>query len=88
MKIDKDELTIYEVETFHKELLAEFDKGDVTVDISNVNKIDMSVIQLLLSAKKSCKEASKAFQIIGANSEVTKIFEESGCQTLLGVENE
>lgn len=84
MKVDKDELTIYEIEDFHKELLAEFSKGDVTVDISSVNKIDMSVIQLLLSAKKSCKEASKTFQIIGVNSEVTKIFQESGCQTLLG----
>ena len=88
MKIDKNELTIYEVETFYKELLAEFDKGDITVDISNLNKIDMSAIQLLLSAKKSCQESSKSFQIIGANSEVTKIFKESGCQTLLGVGDE
>jgi len=62
MKIEKDELTIYEVENFHNALLDEFTKGDVIVDITNVNKVDMSVIQLLLSAKKSCTESSKAFQ--------------------------
>ena len=84
MKIEKDELTIYEVENFHNELLDEFSKGDVIVDIASVNKVDMSVIQLLLSAKKSCIESSKTFQIIGANSEVTKIFQESGCYSLLG----
>ncbi len=88
MKIDKDELTIYEVEAFYEELLAEFDKGDVSVDVSNLNRIDMSVIQLLLSAKKSCEESSKAFQMIGTNSEVRKIFKESGCQALLGASDE
>jgi len=88
MKIEKDELTIYEIEAFHKELLNEFEKGDISIEISSLNKIDMSVIQLLLSAKKSCQEASKAFQIIGTNSEVQKIFQESGCQTLLGVADE
>jgi len=88
MKTDKDELTIYEVESFHNELLDEFDKGDMSIDISSINKIDMSVIQLLLSAKKSCQEVGKAFKIIGANSEVNKIFQKSGCQSLLGVANE
>ena len=88
MKTDKDELTIYEIETFYKELLDEFNKGDVVVDISSLNKIDMSAIQLLLSVKKSCQESSKAFKIVGANSETRKLFQESGCQTLLGAENE
>ena len=88
MKFDTNELTIYEVESLHKDLLLEFEKGDLLLDISTVNKIDMSVIQLFLSAKKSCLESSKTFQIIGANSEVTKIFQESGCQSLLGVIDE
>jgi len=85
MKIEQDELTIYEVEDLYKELLDEFLKGDVVVDISGVNKVDMSVVQLLLSAKKSCLESSKTFKIIGANSEVTKIFQKSGCYSLLEV---
>ena len=88
MKTDTEELTIYEIESFHKELLDEFEKGNVSIDISTLNKIDMSAIQLLISAKKSCEESSKDFQIIGANSEVTKIFKDSGCQNLLGVADE
>ena len=88
MKTERDELTIYEVESFHKELLEEFEKGDVSVDIGSLNKIDMSIIQLLLSAKKSCQKADKTFQIIGANSEVSKIFHDSGCQSLLGATDE
>ena len=84
MKIEQDELTIYEVEDLYKELLDEFLKGDVVVDISGVNKVDMSVVQLLLSAKKSCLESSKTFQVVGVNSEVAKIFQESGCYSLLG----
>ena len=88
MKVEQDELTIYEVEGFHKELLAEFDKGDLTIDMSNLNKIDMSIIQLLLSAKKSSQESSKAFEIVGVNSELRKIFQESGTEALLGVGDE
>lgn len=88
MKIDQDELSIYDIEALHRELLAEFEKGDVSIDISSLNKIDMSAIQLLLSAKKSCREASKSFTVKGANSEVAKIFKESGCHTTLGVSND
>jgi len=88
MKTETDELTIYEVESFHKELLDAFEKGDLSVDISSLNKIDMSAIQLLISAKKSCKVAGKAFEVIGANSEVSKIFHDAGCQSLLGVMDE
>ena len=88
MKIDKDELSIYDVEALHKDLLAECDQGDVTVDISSCNKIDMSVIQLFLSAKKSSQTYSKTFKVIGVNSEVAKIFKEAGYHTALGISNE
>jgi len=88
MKFDTSELTIYEVELLYKNLLIEFEKGDLLLDVSTVNKIDMSVIQLFLSAKKSCLESSKSFQIIGANNEVKKIFQESGCYSLLGAIDE
>jgi len=88
MKTERDELTIYEVEALHKGLLSEFEKGDMSIDITSLNKLDMSVIQLFISAEKSCKEAGKKFQIIGANSEVSKIFHDSGCQSLLGATDE
>jgi len=88
MKIDKNELNIYEVESLHKDLLDEFKKGDLFIDMSNVNKIDMSVIQLFISAKKSCFESSKTFQLTNINQEVSKIFKNAGCESLLGAENE
>ena len=88
MKFDTDELTIYEVESLHKSLLQEFKKGDIFIDISSVNKVDMSVIQLFLSAKKSCAESSKSFEIKGANSEVKKLFSDAGCTSLLGATHE
>lgn len=88
MKIDTNELTIYEVESLHKDLLEEFDKGNLIIDMTSVNKVDMSVIQLFLSTKKSCLESSKVFQLTNVNQEVSKIFQNSGCESLLGVENE
>ena len=84
MKFDRDELTIYEVESLHKDLLKEFEKGNLLLDISGVNRVDMSVIQLFLSAKKSCMQSSKSFEIKGANGEVTKLFVDAGCASLLG----
>lgn len=82
--MDKSELSIYEVELLHKNLLEEFKKGDLTIDMSSVNKIDMSIIQLLISSKKSSIEASKSFEIVNVNEELSKIFLDAGCKSLLG----
>ncbi len=88
IKIDKNELTIYEVESLYKDLLQELKNDDIIVDMSNVNKVDMSVIQLFISAKKSCFESSKNFQLTNVAEEVLKIFQSAGCKSLLGNENE
>ena len=56
--------------------------------MSSVNKVDMSVIQLFISTKKSCLESSKKFQLTNVNEEVSKIFQSAGCASLLGAENE
>ena len=86
MKFETDELTIYEVESLHKDLLQEFEKGDLLLDLSDVSRVDMSVIQLFISAKKSCVESSRGFEIKGANSEVAKLFADAGCASLLGAD--
>ena len=88
LNIDKDELTIYEVESLHKDLLDVFKNGDVIVDMGVVNKIDMSVIQLFISTKKSCLESSKNFQLTNVNEEVSKIFQSAGCLSLIRFDNE
>jgi len=85
IEIDKSELSIYEVESLHKDLLAEFKNGDIIIDMSNTNKIDMSIIQLFISAKKSSIETSKKFELKNLNQEVSKIFQSAGCESLLGV---
>jgi len=88
MKFNTDELSIYQVETVYQDLLEEFEKGDILLDMSEVNKVDMSIIQLFISTKKSCLESSKKFKIAGTNSEIVKIIHESGCQYLLGDSDE
>jgi len=88
LKIQKDELTIYEVEALHKELIDESKNGDIVVDMSVVNTIDMSVIQLFLSANKSCLESSKTFKLINVNEELRKIFHNAKCEAVLGNEDE
>ena len=88
MTIDKNELNIYEVEALHKDLLNLFNNADVIVDMSKVNKIDMSVLQLLHATQKSCMQASKVFQLKNINKELLKIFHSAGCESLVGNSND
>jgi len=88
IKTDKDELSIYEVESLHKDLLTELQNGNIIVDMSATNKVDMSVIQLFISSKRSCMEDSKTFELTNVNEELSKIFQNSGCESLLGVSND
>jgi len=83
MKIEQNELSIYEVENLHKELLQEFEKGDVVVDMSNVHKVDMSIIQLFLSLQNSTLKSSKSFELSNVGQEVKQILQNAGCASLL-----
>lgn len=83
MKIEKDELTIYDVENLYKELSDEFKKADLLVDMANVNRIDMSIIQLFLSIQKSSLEELKKFELINVTSEVKQIMQNAACDSLL-----
>ena len=88
MIIEKEELSIYEVESLHQELLEEFEGKSISIDMKNVNKIDMSVIQLFASARKSCLDNQKSFELQNVTSEVLKILEDSACNFLVGAKNE
>ncbi|MDF1874208.1 STAS domain-containing protein [Sulfurimonas sp. SAG-AH-194-I05] len=85
MIIDKNELSIYDVEELRKELLTQLTSGEIKIDISHIEKVDMSVIQLFIAAKKSCIESSILFQLSNASEELHAIFEHAGCLSLLGV---
>jgi len=88
MKIEENELRIYEVEDLHEELLSEFDQTEISVDMSRVNKVDMSVIQLFVSMHKSCKKEDKSFKLLNVNEEVSTLFKSAACGFLLGANDE
>jgi len=88
MKINIEELNIYEVESLHQMILKKFDAGDIVIDMESVNKIDMPVIQLLISTRNSCLESSKHFELKNVNTEVLIILKTCACDSLLGLENE
>jgi len=56
--------------------------------MKNVNKIDMSIIQLFVSIQKSCKESSKKFELKNLNQEVLDILKKSACEFLTGGDHE
>jgi len=83
MKIEFTNLTIYEVEEFQEILLDELKKPlDIELDFINVEKLDMTVIQLLISLKKSCDLQSKLLKIKNINKTVLQSLIISGCSTM------
>jgi anti-anti-sigma regulatory factor len=81
---DKDELSIYDIEFIHEEFIKECKNDSFEIDLSKVNKIDISIIQLLISAYKSSMDNSKEFKILGVNQELRRVFKNSICEFLLG----
>ncbi len=85
MILEQEELNIYEVEKLHQVLLELFKEDAVIIDLQNVRKLDMSVIQLFVAMKKSCEENSKKFELLNINPEVLEIIKNSVTQDALGV---
>lgn len=56
MKISSKELNIYEIEKLHTKIIKELEltKKSFTLNFENVEKIDLSTLQLMLSLKKEC----------------------------------
>ena len=72
--VENEQLTIYEIEQFYKKILQEFRENEaVEIDLSKVKKVDLSLIQLLLSLKKSEKKVS-----LKLSNEVKDILKEFG----------
>ena len=86
MKLESTNFTIYEVEDLKEKLLLKLSgKKRIKINLADVEKIDMSAIQLLISLKKSCEDQDKDFEIININENLFKAFNLSGCSSILGV---
>jgi len=83
MQIEKSELTIYDVESLHKQLLEELKNDSLIIDMKNVNKLDATIVQLLISTQKSFQESSKSFKIININDELLEVLKGYFCNTLI-----
>ena len=88
-KLEYNKLTIYEVEELHKILLENYLKNsELALDMQEVQKIDMTAIQLLLSTQKSCKDKDIAFSLHNLSDEIIKTIEISGCVEILELAND
>lgn len=82
--LEYEKLTIYEVESLHKELLKWIATatGSLQLDFNRVKIIDIAAIQLLLSAQKSCAEKSCEFELLNVPPEVNQTMQTAGCANL------
>lgn len=85
MLLENSSFTIYEVEELKgifEELLGE---SEIILDFTNISKIDMSAIQLLISLKQTCEKQNKKFEIKNINDDVLDSLNLSGTAFILGV---
>lgn len=88
MKIETQELNIYEIEKFYETLKEEIKKDKIVVDFENVNKIDYIAIQLLVSLKKTTTKENKQLEFININDEVMQKLSKCKFDAILGLKNE
>jgi len=77
MKIQTQELNIYNVDDLYNDLLSHLksiDGNEFILDFSDVDKVDLSAFQLLLSLKKSCELKNIDFKISNISSKQVKQF--------------
>ena len=87
-KLEYDSLTIYVVEYLCKILLDMKEDESVELDLQDVQRIDMPVIQLFISTQKRCKENSVDFSLHNLSSEILDTLKLCGFETLFGVAND
>lgn len=81
----ENSLTIYEVEKVQDQFLSLLGDEKIEIDCSELQKIDMSGLQLLVSLQKSAMEMEKEFSLINLSSDMQHNFDLSGLGTILGV---
>jgi anti-anti-sigma regulatory factor len=71
VKITFDELCIQEVDSFYNTLIEELavlQGNPLILDFTNVEKIDMSAIQVLISLRKHCEKSNIDLMYLNMNS--------------------
>ena len=89
MKISFKELNIYEIEKFHQKVLKDIlsAKTSFTLNFTDVQKIDLSNIQLILSLKKYCDEQGIKLNITSIKTkQIKQTFKMFNLNPTLGVE--
>lgn len=86
MKIEDDKFTIVNIRDIYQKLLEQYNsKDDLELDFTNIDEIDISGIQLLLSLKQGCDKNNKQFKIINIKDEILYSLELIDTKTMLGV---
>ena len=86
MKIEDDKFTILNIRDIYQKLLEQYNsKDDLELDFTNIDEIDISGIQLLLSLKQSCDKNNKNFKIINIKDDILYSLELIDTKTMLGV---
>ena len=90
MKLEHESLTIAIAQTLHETLLAFSLTPDenLELDFTNVNKVDLCAIQLLLSAKKTLQANKQTLKLTNCTNSVIAAFALCGCEDLLGCRDE
>jgi len=86
MIIEDDKITIHKIKNMYQEIYNEFNNNDkITINLKNVDEIDMSGLQLLVSLKKSCEKEDKKLYIENIKEDLLYSFELSGLDSILEV---
>lgn len=85
MIFESDVLEVEEADKIKDELLLCLENTEplVKLDLRNINKIDLSVIQLFLSLQKSLHNQNRGMTLINCTNSVIEALELSGCSKLL-----
>lgn len=90
MKIKFEELTISEVEAFYNTLVEEIkkiDHNELILDFSEVEKIDLSGVQVLLALKKYTNNLKIKFTNIESN-QLQQAIKRYNLKELLGMDHD
>ena len=87
MKIEINELNIYEIENFYSILKTEYNNCNTNfeLDFSEVTKIDFVAIQLLISLHKTAKQDNKQLTFTNINDEILQKLKKCKIDSILGI---
>jgi len=80
MKLSQSEITVHNADQILKELTRAIAAGDLTVDFSDVRKIDSSALALVLGARRAA--GGKALQLLNLPEQFTGLIAAYGVQSL------